>query len=406
MPTFKHFLEKTHQKIKHIQGKVAASLAKRNEVPVEVSPVAPKTEKKQKMEMMVSSRTMARFVAITLLLLLAAAFLYEIKDILVIFFVSLLFAAALDPMVDALERRKIPRGVGVVIIYLVILFVLGFLISNLVPLIANEVSQLASKIQDWIGNFVKGDIILPKFMERFRPDIKNWLGDVDISQFGTYKDVLLKVAQQLSSVAGNVFNALLVVFNGFFNAILVLVLTFMMTVDEASIDKFILSLFSSRHSEYIRHKSNLIKEKMGDWLRGQIILCVVIGVCVYIGFFIIGLFTAKVEYAATMALVAGITEIIPYAGPFLAWLIALPIVANQSPMLIVWMTILMYIVQTMENNLIVPFVMNKAVGISPIFVMFAMFVGFEFLGVLGMVLSIPVATAAALFLKDYSERSK
>ena len=406
MPTFKHFLEKTHQKLKHIKGQVAASLAKRSEAQMEAAPIAQAPEKKQKTEIIISSGTMARFVAITLLLLLAAAFLYEIKDILVIFFVSLLFAAALDPMVDALERRRIPRGFGVIIIYLAIFMILGFLISNLVPLIANEVSQLATKVQDWIGNFVSGDIALPKFLERFRPGIKNWLGGVDISQFGNYKDILLKVAQQLSSVAGNVFNAILVVFNGFFNAIVVLVLTFMMTVDEASIDKFILSLFSSRYSEYIRHKSNLIKEKMGDWLRGQIILCVVIGVCVYVGFFIIGLFTTKVEYAATMALVAGITEIIPYAGPFLAWLIALPIVANQSPMLIVWMTVLMYIVQTMENNLIVPFVMNKAVGISPIFIMFAMFVGFEFLGILGIVLAVPVATAAALFLKDYSERAK
>lgn len=406
MATFKHFLEKTHQKLKHIKGRVAASLAKKNEAPVEIAPISQKSEAKQKMEITVSSGTMARFVAITLLLLLAAAFLYEIKDILVIFFVSLLFAAALDPMVDALERRRIPRGIGVIIIYLAIFVVLGFLISNLVPLIANEISQLATKVQEWIGNLVSGDIALPKFLERFRPGIKNWLGGVDISQFGNYKDILLKVAQQLSSVAGNVLNAVLVVFNGFFNAIVVLVLTFMMTVDEASIDKFILSLFSSRHSEYIRQKSNLIKEKMGDWLRGQIILCVVIGVCVYIGFLIIGLFTTKVEYAATMALVAGITEIIPYAGPFLAWLIALPIVANQSPMLIVWMTVLMYIVQAMENNLIVPFVMNKAVGISPIFIMFAMFVGFEFLGILGIVLAVPVATAAALFLKDYSERAK
>lgn len=406
MPTFKHFLEKTHQKLKHIHGQVTASLAQRNKVPVEVSPVSPKPEKKQKMEILVSSGTMARFVAITLLLLLAAAFLYEIKDILVIFFVSLLFAAALDPMVDALERRKIPRGFGVVLIYLLVFIVLGFVISGLVPLIANEVAQLAGKIQGLIGNLVKGDIALPNFLERFRPGIKTWFGGADISQFGTYKDVLLRVAQQLSSVAGNLFNAVLVVFNGFLNAILVLVLTFMMTVDEASIDKFILSLFSSRHSEYIRFKSNLIKEKMGDWLRGQIVLCVVIGLCVYIGFIIIGLFTTKVEYAATMALVAGITEIIPYAGPFLAWMISMPIVANQYPMLMVWTTVLMYAVQTLENNFIVPFVMNKAVGISPIFVMFAMAVGFEFLGILGMVLAVPVATAVALFLKDYSEKAK
>ena len=112
------------------------------------------------------------------------------------------------------------------------------------------------------------------------------------------------------------------------------------------------------------------------------------------------------NYAATIALVAGFTELIPYAGPFIAWLIALPIVANQSLSLVLWMTILMYVVQVLENNLLVPVVMQRAVGMSPIFVMFAMLVGFEFLGILGMVLAVPVATTVAIFVKDYAQREK
>ena len=70
-----------------------------------------------------------------------------------------------------------------------------------------------------------------------------------------------------------------------------------MTVDEKGIDNFILSLFPARHAIYIKQKSDAIKEKMGYWLRGQIVLCIVVGLCVYIGFLIIGLFTENVEYA-------------------------------------------------------------------------------------------------------------
>lgn len=404
MKTIAHFFKKTHDKIKHFRSTVSAMKKKEDEALRET--VVPEEIKPAKMEISVSGATMAKFVAITLLLLIAACFVYYIRDIIVLFFVALLFAAALDPMVDALERRKIPRAAGVILIYIFVLLILGLLIGNLVPVVAGEVSKLAGSIQDFISNIVSGKIELPRWLEGVRPTIQRLFEGINLSKIANYKDFLLQVANRLSDVAGNVFNAVLLIFNGFFNSIIVLVITFMMTVDEAGMDKFILSLFPVRHADYIRRKSNLLKEKMGYWLRGQVALCVIVGVLVYVGFLVIGLFTKKVEYAATIALVAGFTELIPYIGPFLAWIVALPIMANQSLMMIVWMTILMYIVQVLENNFIVPFVMNKAVGISPIFIMFAMFVGFSFLGVLGIVLSVPVATAVAIFVKDYTDKEK
>lgn len=401
MATIKQFIKDTHQKLKSFR---------RSHEEEEIKPLAHHTEEKerpaQKFELTVSAATIAKWAAITILLLLLTAFLYEIRDILVIFLVALLFSAALDPMVDGLERRRVPRSIGVILVYIAILFVLGFVLSNLIPVVAKEVSELAVRVQEFISNIVNGEITLPGFLERYRPLIKEFFEGVDISKVSGYKDILIQVANRISDVAGNVINLILVTFNGFFNAILVLVLTFLMTIDEAGIDKFILSLFPARHADYIRAKSNAIKEKMGYWLRGQVVLCFIVGILVYLGFLVIGLFTQNVEYSATIALVAGLTELIPYAGPFIAWIIALPIVANQSLVLILWMTGLMYIVQVMENNFIVPMVMKKAVGMSPIFIMFAMFVGFQFLGVLGVVLSVPLATAIALFVKDYAEKEK
>lgn len=400
----KHFIRKTHQHIKDFTGKVANF--KKDRETKNAAVLKYQSEKIEKLELTVSAATIAKFVALTILLLIATYFLYEIKDILVIFFVSLLFAAALDPMVDSLERRKIPRAAGIILIYLAMLFFLGLFISNLIPIIANEIAQLATRIQDFISNTVSGQLELPRLLQWVKPTLNRFFEGVDVSKIADYKDFLLNLANKLSDVAGNVFNAIIVVFNGFFNTILVFVITFLMTVDEKGIDKFILSLFPARHADYIRQKSNAVKEKLGYWLRGQIVLCIAVGLLVYIGFFIIGLFTEKVQYAATISLLAGLTELIPYAGPFIAWFIVLPIVANQSVMLIVWMTALMYIVQVLENNILVPLVMHKAVGISPILVMFAMMVGFSFLGVLGMVLAVPVATAVAIFVKDYAERKK
>lgn len=403
MPNIKQFFKDTHQKLKDFKGKVAAMRKAREG---DSSQVSVKEKKQEKLEITVSAGTIAKFVIVTILLLLLAGFVYQIRDILVIFFVSLLFAAALDPMVDALEHKRIPRAVGVIVIYIALFLLIGLFVSNLIPIVASEVSQLAGKIQDFIVNIMSGKIELPKFMDGLKPMLSRFTDGMDISKVGDYKDILLKIANQLSQIAGNVFNSVLVVFNGLFNTLMILVITFLMTVDEKGIDKFILSLFPAKYADYITQKSKAVKEKIGYWLRGQIVLCVIVGVLVYIGLLIIGLLTKKVEYAATIAMVAGLTEVIPYAGPFVAWLIALPIIANQSVMLLVWMTVLMYIVQTLENNFIVPLVMNKAVGLSPILVIFAMLVGFSFLGVLGMVLAVPVATTIAIFIKDYADKDK
>lgn len=405
MKDFKQLFQKTHQTLKAFQGKVAA-LKTSHELAAVPLPHSSKEEKPAKNEIHISSGTMVKFVVITIALLLVTGFLYEIRDILVIFFVSLLFASALDPMVDSLERHRIPRALGVVIIYLISLLFLGIFVSNLVPILAHEIGQLASRIQEFVVNIATGKINLPTFMEGLRPGIKQLFNGIDISQISDYKDVLQGFANKLSEVAGNLLNVIGVVFNGVVNAILVLVITFMMSVDERGIDKFVLSLFPARYAHYITDKSNALKEKMGYWLRGQVILCVVVGLLVYIGFLIIGLFTQQVEYAATIAMVAGLTELIPYAGPFIAWLIAMPIMANQSFGLVIWMTVLMYVVQLLENNVIVPLVMNKAVGISPIFVMFGIMIGFSFLGILGIVLAVPVAAVVSIFIRDYAEKHK
>lgn len=357
-------------------------------------------------KMEVSSSAIARFFGIALLFLAGVWFLYHIREIVLIFFVALIFAAALDPMVDYLERRKVPRWAGVILLYLVFFFLLGLFIGNLIPLLASEISDLALKIQDLLTNIANGNIALPSYLEGLRPTIRKLFSGIDISKLGDYREILIQFGEKLASVGKNVVNALILVFNGIFNTALVLVLTFLMTIDEKAVDKFILSLFPARYGEYITEKSKAIKDKIGYWLRGQVSLMVIIGFMVALGFFIVGLFTTKIQYAATIAMFAGLMELIPYVGAVLAWLVALPIVANQSLILVVWVTIVFVIVQQLENNFIVPLIMKKAVGLNPILSIFSLMVGFKLLGIIGMVLAIPVATMVSIFVKDYARKEK
>jgi len=170
-------------------------------------------------------------------------------------------------------------------------------------------------------------------------------------------------------------------------------------VERESGQKFIVSLFSSRYEKYIRVKNEALQVKIGYWLRGQFLLMLSIAALTYIALLVLG-----VNYALTLAVLAGLMELLPVVGPFIAFLGAVPIVANQSMLLLLVVFIVFFVIQQLENNVIVPVIMKKTVGISSIFVIVSMLIGGSYLGILGVILSIPVASIIGIFLTDYVNR--
>lgn len=340
----------------------------------------------------------AKAVIITILILAGAQIIFEIRDIILIFFVSLLFAAALDPTVDKLEEKfKIPRGISVLLIFAILIALIVMFISSFIPILARELIDLGIQAQKLIKNLVEGNIELPAFLQWLDPAIQSAFSNFDTSTLGAnLQETLVNLGNQLTSLAGNAFKALIAITNGIANAILVLLLTYFMTVDESLIDKFTLQIFPKKHGKYITEKTNAIKNKIGQWVRGQIMLMIVVGIATYIGLLILG-----IEYAATLAMFAGITEVIPVVGPIIAWIAAIPIAANKSGLAILWVSVLYFIIQRLENNVFVPVIMKRATGLHPLVVIFAMLVGYRFMGVIGVVIAVPVAASIGIFLSDY-----
>ena len=107
------------------------------------------------------------------------------------------------------------------------------------------------------------------------------------------------------------------------------------------------------------------------------------------------------KYAFTLALFAGFTELIPVIGPIIAWVATLPIAFNTSTSVVIAVSVLYFIIQRLENNLLVPVIMRKATGLHPIIVITAMMLGYKFQGILGIIISIPLAGIVGMFLHDY-----
>lgn len=337
---------------------------------------------------------------VVLLLLSLVDFISYIKEPIYILLMSFFLAAIFDPMVDALEQRKIPRSIGIIGIYIMVLGILFLVVLNLVPVLFDQVTGLASNIGKYINNIlIDGDY---PFAEKIRPIADQILLLVEREQIiVTIQNTLSQIGSELKNLAGDTVGVVVSLFSDLLNMIFVLVITFFIVIDKAEVKQFFLSLFPHRHGQYITDKIQVVQKKIGEWVRGQLLLCLSIAVLTFIGLSILG-----VDYALTLALVAGITEIIPYIGPIIAYLAALPITLNDSPLLALWTTILYIIIQQAENNILVPLIMNKTVGLSPVVIMLAMLIGAKIFGVIGIILAVPVATTAAIFIHDYTDKTE
>lgn len=406
MNRLSHLFKKTHKKFRTLQEKVKFLKEKSHHKKDETKAKTP--EKAVPVTVNISSISVAKAAAVIALFVALAFIVYEIRSIILIFFVAFILSAALDPTVDKLEAKRIPRALSILLIYLIFFIVLGVFISNFIPLIAEQVIELAGRIGEIFTNLTtngKSDI---PFMDKIKPLIGQFLESADQQTLVEgIQTSLSEFGEQLKNIAGNAWKALTLVFRSIFNVILTLVLTFFMTMEERGIQKFIQSLFPKKYSRYIIEKSEAVKEKIGGWIRGQLMLSLAVGTTIFIGLSIINIFSpVDIKYTATLAMIAAITEFIPYIGPILASIPAILIALNLSPFLVLWVIFVYWLTNWLENNFLVPVIMKKAVGLSPVITIFAMLAGFHFLKIVGIILAVPVTTIIWIFLRDYSEKKK
>lgn len=352
-----------------------------------------------------SYQKLAKSVLVVIALVGLAWVVITIKEIIFLFFVAFLFAAALDPIVDKLEKYKIPRGISTIGIFLVFLSVVIVFIGSLIPIIRTESVNIAEGLKHLAEQIIAGQLKLPNYLQFINENLSNAFANVDpeavvegFSQKITENSS--GIASFSSGVVSTTFKTIGALVSFIVSGIFVMLLTYFFTVDEKSVDKFIHSMFPAKYGSYITKKTEAVKTKIGQWLRGQLILMAAVGTSVYIGLLIIG-----VDYAFTLALFAGLTELIPVIGPWIGLIPAIPVAANISGTAVLWVLILYFVVQQLENNIFVPIIMNKATGLNPIIVLFAMAVGFELAGIIGIIVAIPTTASIAIFLSDYLNKS-
>lgn len=303
--------------------------------------------------------------------------LWQVKSIVFIILIVVILAAALLPLVRWMGDRKIPKGLAILLIYLVFALIFSLFVYFIVPLVVQQVQMIAADAPYYVNKLTS--------LDRF-------------TNAQAAQQALQSVSNNLGKISSSFFSALISIFGGFFTFLTVLVLTFYLLVDSDNLTQGGLKLVVPRHREHVKILIDKVSVQMGRWFRGQLSLMTIVGVTTGIGLGIIG-----VPFALTLGVLAGFLEIVPFLGPIIAAVLALVVaIANNAPNWQLLVIIILYVlIQQFENQILVPKIMQKAVGLSPAIIIVAILVGGSLFGLSGAVLSIPIAASASVLVSEY-----
>jgi len=335
----------------------------------------------------ITTSTILKVVGI--LFLLYVAFL--IKEVLSVIFVALVLASAFDPLVDYLGRHKWPRALSISLIYLVVLGLVVLMFYFLVPVVIKEATDLANSLPYYFGK-------LSSFLGR----VRETMGQYGLA--ASFQTNLDSLASTISGWTMQLITAAYGAVNGLFSLFLILVLSFYMVVEENAIKKMVWAVTPARSQAYAVNLVTRMQLQIGYWFRGQLLLCLAIFLLTLIGLSILG-----VRYPLLLALVAGITEVVPYLGPVIGGIPAVLIALTQSPRLAIVVIIVYVIIQQLENNVLVPQIMKRVADVNPIASIIVLMIGYKLAGVIGAAIAIPITTAFTVALRDllnYKEKKE
>lgn len=316
-----------------------------------------------------------RTIIFSVIFLISLWFLYQIREILLALFISIILMGALNPTVEKLEKRKIPRWTAILIIYLIVFGILGGAFAGLIPALIKQTDSLVNSLLKLEGK---------------------------LSIWGlTTIDIGAKL-QELGGLPTQIAKVIIAFASNLVSVLSILILTFYLLMERQKLDDYLFFIFGTNGKNRAEKLIDRLEERLGGWVRTQFLLMTIIGVMTYIGLKILGY-----KFALPLAIIAGLLEMIVYVGPILSAILIGVVGLLTSPLMALFGAGWLVIVQQLENNILVPKIMEKSLGVNPLITILALAIGFEVAGIRGAVLSIPVyLTVEVLVTEFYSLKTR
>lgn len=308
-----------------------------------------------------------------ILLVALSFFLFEIRATIISLFVSYIIMATLSPLVNFFEKRRIPHIIAVSVSFFFALTLIILLIVPLIPFVVSQLNSLFNSFPNYLNKasqLIGIEINVNELKESLTSDIS----------------ILGKRALALTST----------LFGSLFAGLTIIVVSFYMLLYRKKVNNGLISLLPENYKKKAEEAIVMTEEKLGAWVRGQVLLSLAIGFFTWIALFLLG-----IQFALPLAILAGILEIIPTIGPIISAVPAIIVAINISPTTAAFVAIAYIIIQVLENNILVPKIMEKAVGLNPIIIIISVATGAKLFGIVGALLSVPFVSVLIILLKTF-----
>lgn len=309
--------------------------------------------------------------------------IYLIRDILIWFVFALILSILFNPLVDFLQKKRMPRFIAVIVVYFGFFALLAWLIYASAVLFIQEIQQFSQFFPQY---FVKISTVFQDFNLPALESVDSFIGTI---------------MGALQSITNNVFSTLFAIFGGIFTALFVITMAIFLSLEEKAVDKALVLFFPKKYETFLLNLWLKCQKKVSGWFITRIIGCLFVGVISYITFIIF-----SVDYPVALGFAAGILNFIPLVGPVISGAMIFAIASLDSLFRGTFVLVAFILIQQIENNVVTPVLSRKFIGLSPVLVLIALVIGGKLWGTLGAILSIPVFGIFFEFLRDFLKKKK
>ncbi|KKQ35456.1 MAG: hypothetical protein US50_C0014G0003 [Candidatus Nomurabacteria bacterium GW2011_GWB1_37_5] len=315
--------------------------------------------------------------------------IYYLRDVVLVILTSIVIASFVELVLSKFSIFKIHRTLGVVLIYVLSALLLAGLFYIFIPVFVGEMSGLSALLSDYLPQ--------ASFLQGFEKEAAEGAKEITktISNNVSLGGLIEGARSLVSNLSAGFLETLVSVFGGVLNLLLIIIISFYLSIKERGIEAFLKIVTPLMYEEYVISLWQRTEKKIALWVQGQFLLSLMVGILTFLGLMILG-----VKYAFLIALFTAVFELIPF-GLILAVIPALTFAyVDGGISLLLWVAGLYIIIQQFENYLLQPLVIKKVVGISPLVVILALLIGARLAGFWGILLGIPVAVAILELMED------
>jgi predicted PurR-regulated permease PerM len=309
--------------------------------------------------------------------------IYLLRDILVWIIFAIIISVLFNPAIDFLQKRRVPRVMATILIYVFVFGILGFSIYAIAPIFITEIQQFSQ--------------FFPEYFEKIAPPLKG----LGIEAFSSFEKFVGILETNLTQASSNIFTAIGAVFGGLFSTLTIFSIAIFLSLEEKGVERMVGIFSPKKYEAFVLNVWAKSQKKVSGWFGARILCCLFVGLTTFLTCYVL-----NVNYSITFAFLSGILNFIPLIGPIVTVAFIGIFIALDSWVKALFFLVAFIIIQQIEGNILTPVLTKRFIGLSPALVLISLIIGAKLWGMMGAILTIPLAGILFETLHDFLKKRK